>query len=68
MDINRTSGKRASASQRDSLTPQGNQAPIRKPCKSLAAVGLSLFLSVPGLTQDQYSFTTIQGHPEPNES
>jgi hypothetical protein len=59
MDINRTSGKRVSASQRDAVTAQNNQATIHKTWKSLAAVAFGLFLSVPGLTQAQYSFTTI---------
>ena len=59
MDIKRTSGKRVSASQRDSFTAQSNQATIPKPWKSLAAVAFGLFLSVPGLTQAQYTFTTI---------
>jgi hypothetical protein len=59
MDIKRTSGKRVSASQRDPFTAQSNQATIRKPWKSLAAVAFGLFLSVPGLTQAQYAFTTI---------
>lgn len=36
MDIKRTSGKRVSASQRDSFTAQSNQTTIRKPWKSLA--------------------------------
>jgi hypothetical protein len=59
MDINRTSGKRVSASQRDFVTAQSNQATIRKPWKSLAAVAFGLLLSVPGLTQAQYRFSTI---------
>jgi hypothetical protein len=59
MDINRTSGKRVSASQRDVVTAQSNQATIRKPWKSLAAVAFGLLLSVPGLTQAQYRFTPI---------
>ena len=59
MNINRTSGKPVSASQRDFVTAQSNQAAIRKPWKSLAAVAFGLFLSVPGLTQAQYTFTTI---------
>jgi hypothetical protein len=59
MDINRTSGKRVSVSQRGFVTAQSNQATVRKPWKSLAAVAFGLFLSVPGLTQAQYRFTTI---------
>jgi hypothetical protein len=59
MDINRTSGKRVSASQRDFVTAQSNQETIRKPWKSLAAVAFGLLLSVPGLAQAQYSFITI---------
>jgi probable HAF family extracellular repeat protein len=59
MDINRTSGKRVSASQRDFVTAQSNQATIPKPWKSLAAVAFGLLLSVPGLTQAQYRFSTI---------
>jgi probable HAF family extracellular repeat protein len=59
MDINRTSGKRISASQRDSVTAQSNQATIREPWKSLAAVAFGLLLSVPGLTQAQYRFSAI---------
>jgi uncharacterized membrane protein len=47
MDINRTSAA------------QSNQATIRKPWKSLAAVAFGLLLSVPGLTQAQYRFSTI---------
>jgi hypothetical protein len=59
MDIIRTSGERVSASQRDFVTALSNQAAIRKPWKSLAAVALVVLLSVPGLTQAQYSFSTI---------
>jgi len=59
MDINRKSGKRVSASQRDFATAQSNEAAIRKPWKSLAAVAFGLLLSVPGLTQAQYRFSTI---------
>jgi probable HAF family extracellular repeat protein len=59
MDFNRTSGKRVSASQRDSFTAQSNRTTIRKPWKSLATVVFGLLLSVPGLTQAQYSFTKI---------
>ena len=59
MDIKRTSGKPVSASQRDSFIAQSNQTTIRKPWKSLATVVFGLFLSVPGLTQAQYIFTTI---------
>jgi hypothetical protein len=59
MDINRTSGKRVSASWRDFVTAQSNRAVIRKPWKSLAAVAFGLLLSVQGLTQAQYSFTPI---------
>ena len=51
--------KRVSASQRDFVTAQGNQAAIRKPWKSLAAVAFGLLPSVPGLAQAQYSFFTI---------
>jgi len=58
MNINRTSGKRVSASQRDAVTAQNNQATICKPWK-LAAVAFGLLLSVQGLTQAQYKFTTI---------
>jgi probable HAF family extracellular repeat protein len=59
MNINRTSGKRVGANQRNVVTAQNNQATIRKPWKSLVAVAFGLLLSVPGLTQAQYSFTTI---------
>jgi uncharacterized membrane protein len=59
MDIKRTSGKRVSASRRDSFTAQSNQAIIRKPWKSLAAVAFGLLLSVPGLAQTQYRFSPI---------
>src|SRR5206468_5258474 len=59
MDISRTSAKRVSASQRGFVTAQSNQATIRKPWKSLAAVAFGLLLSVPGLTQAQYRFSTI---------
>ena len=60
MDINRTSGKRVSASQRDFVTAQSNQPAIRgKPWKSLAAVAFGLLLSVPGLAQAQYNFSPI---------
>jgi hypothetical protein len=59
MNIKPTSGKRVSASQRDSFIAQSNQATIRKPLKSLATVAFGLFLSVPGLTQAQYIFTTF---------
>jgi hypothetical protein len=59
MGINRTSGKRVSASQRDAVTAQNNQATICKPWKSLAAVAFGLLLSVPGLAQVKYSFSTI---------
>ena len=59
MDIKRTSGKRVSASQRDSFTAQSNKTTIRRPWKSLATVVFGLLLSVPGLTQAQYNFTTI---------
>jgi uncharacterized membrane protein len=59
MDINRTSGKRVSAPQRDSFTAQNNQATICKPWNSLAAVAFGLFLSVPGLMEAQYQFSTI---------
>jgi uncharacterized membrane protein len=59
MDINRTSGKRVSACQRDFVTAQNNQATVRKPWKSLAAVAFGLLLGVPGLTQAQYRFSTI---------
>jgi probable HAF family extracellular repeat protein len=59
MDIKGRSGKRVIASQRDSFTAQSNQTTNRKPWKSLATVAFGLFLSVPGLTQAQYSFTTI---------
>lgn len=51
--------KRVSASQRDFVTAQGNQATIHKPWKSLAAVAFGLLLSVPGLAQAQYSFFPI---------
>jgi uncharacterized membrane protein len=59
MDINRTSGERVSASQRDFVTALSNQATIRKPCRSLAAVAFGLLLSVSGLAQAQYRFSTI---------
>jgi len=59
MDIKRTSGKRVSARQRDSFIAQSNQTTIRKPWKSLATVVFGLLLSVPGLTQAQYNFTTF---------
>src|SRR5262249_19227796 len=51
--------KRVTANQRDFVTAQCNQATIRKPWKSLAAVAFGLLLSVPGLAQVKYSFTTI---------
>jgi probable HAF family extracellular repeat protein len=51
--------KRVSASQRDFVTAQSNQATIRRPRKSLAAVTFGLLLSVPGRTQAQFRFTTI---------
>jgi hypothetical protein len=41
------------------VTAQNNDATIRKPWKSLATVAFGLFLSAPGLTQAQYTFTTI---------
>jgi probable HAF family extracellular repeat protein len=53
MDINGTSGKRVSVSQRDFVTAQSNQPTIRKPWKSLAAVAFGLLLSVPVLAQAQ---------------
>jgi probable HAF family extracellular repeat protein len=59
MNITPTSGKRISASYRDSFIAQSNHTTIRKPWKSLATVAFGLFLSVPGLTQAQYTFTTI---------
>jgi hypothetical protein len=59
MDINRTSGKRVSASQRDFVTAQSNQAAIHKPSNSLAALAFGLLLSVPGLAQAQYRFSKI---------
>jgi probable HAF family extracellular repeat protein len=59
MDINRTSGKRVSSSQRDFVTAQSNQVTIRKPWKSLPAVALGLLLSVTGWTQAQYRFSKI---------
>src|SRR5262249_16945383 len=51
--------KRVSASQRDFVTAQSNQATTHKPWKSLAAVAIGLLLSVPGLAQAQYTFSTI---------
>jgi probable HAF family extracellular repeat protein len=51
--------KRVGASQRDFVITQNNRVTIRKPWKSLATVAFGLFLSVPGLTQAQYSFKTI---------
>jgi hypothetical protein len=59
MDIKATLGKRVSARQGDFVTAQSNQAAIRKPWKSLAAVAFGLLLSAPGLTQAQYRFYTI---------
>jgi hypothetical protein len=59
MDIKATLGKRVSARQGDFATAQSNQATIRKPWKSLAAMAFGLLLSVPGFTQAQYNFTTI---------
>jgi len=55
----KTSGKRVSVSQRGFVTAQSNHTTIRKSWKSLAAVGFGLLLSVPGLTQAQYTFTTF---------
>jgi len=51
--------KRVSASQRDFVIAQNDQVTIPKPWKSLAAVAIGLLLSVPGLAQTQYRFSTI---------
>ena len=59
MDITRTSGKRVSAGQGELVTAGGNQTTVRKSWKTLAAVVLGLLLSVPGLAQAQFDFTTI---------
>jgi probable HAF family extracellular repeat protein len=59
MNIKPTSGKRISASHRDSFIAQSNHTTIHKAWKSLASVAFGLLLSVPGLTQAQYSFTTF---------
>jgi uncharacterized membrane protein len=59
MDINRTSGKRVSAGQRDLVIAGSDQATVRKLWKALAAVVFGLLLSVPGWAQAQYRFTTI---------
>jgi hypothetical protein len=59
MNITPTSGKRISASHRDSFIAQSNHTTIRKPWKSLATVAFGLFLSAPGLSQAQYTFFTI---------
>ena len=60
MDINRTSGKRVSASQRNFVSAQSNRAIIHKPLKSLAAVAFGLLLSVSGLTQAQVSTADVK--------
>jgi hypothetical protein len=59
MDIERTSGKGVSASQRDFVSAQNNHATSRELWKSLAAVAFGLFLSAPGLARAQYQFTKI---------
>jgi uncharacterized membrane protein len=59
MDINRTSGKRVSASQRDLVNAGSDQATVRKVWKALAAVVFGLLLSVPGWAQAQYRFIKI---------
>ena len=59
MDINRTSGKRVSASQRDLVNAGSDQATVRKLWKALAAVVFGLLLSVPGWAQAQYRFIKI---------
>jgi hypothetical protein len=43
----------------EALSRTKQSGPVRKSWKSLAAVAFGLFLSVPGLTQAQYRFTTI---------
>ena len=68
MDIKATLGKRVSARQGDFATGQSNQATIRKPLKSLAAVAFGLVLSVPGLMQAQYIFTTIDVPNTPGQT
>src|SRR4029077_12865778 len=68
MDINRTSGKRVSTSQRDFVTAQSNHTTIRKPWKSLATVAFGLLLSAPGLMQAQYIFTTIDVPNTPGQT
>jgi uncharacterized membrane protein len=64
----KTSGKRVSVSQRGFVTTQSNQATVRKPWKSLAAVAFGLLLSAPGLMQAQYIFTTIDVPNTPGQT
>jgi uncharacterized membrane protein len=54
MDITRN----VSAGQRELVTA-GNQPPVGKLWKAIAAVMFGLLLSIPGLAQAQYSYTTI---------
>jgi probable HAF family extracellular repeat protein len=60
MDINRTSGQRDSASQRDFITAQSNQTPIREPRKLLTAIAFGLLLNVPVLAQAQVNNAAVK--------